>query len=203
MYCTFAMIQDHPILNLLKTARGRVRRVGHGRKPLETCLTQTQASTRIRARVRPTTLRHCGRRMCLLGGAHALVVGHTTIVHHGCVGQTSVHSPCGLGTSGLTPRETLFWSQPRTQRLGGSGRGRGGLLLIGDCPTGPAARRHQTVAVCHTVVHHVVGRSGRRGRVRARWPRRIPCGPEAFLCSRLVGCSFHSSCSSPRAEGGC
>ena len=32
------MIQDHPILNLLKTVRGRVRWVGHGRKPLETCL---------------------------------------------------------------------------------------------------------------------------------------------------------------------
>ena len=38
MYGTFAMIQDHPILNLLKTVRGRVRWVGHGRKPLETCL---------------------------------------------------------------------------------------------------------------------------------------------------------------------
>ena len=36
--CTFAMIQDHPILNLLKTVRGGVRWVGHGRKPLETCL---------------------------------------------------------------------------------------------------------------------------------------------------------------------
>ena len=30
------MIQDHPVLNLLKTFRGRVRWVGHGRKPLET-----------------------------------------------------------------------------------------------------------------------------------------------------------------------
>ena len=37
-YGTFAMIQDHPILNLLKTVRGGVRWVGHGRKPLETCL---------------------------------------------------------------------------------------------------------------------------------------------------------------------
>ena len=31
------MIQDHTIVNLLKTVWGRVRWVGHGRKPLETC----------------------------------------------------------------------------------------------------------------------------------------------------------------------
>jgi hypothetical protein len=116
------MIQDHPILNLLKTVRGRVRWVGHGRKPPETCLMGLGWSS---GSVKTENRFHSNRRHHRHHHHHYSTRRRSSCRFHSCdfVNHSSRHSAlariasgcsgCALGGGPFTcapPRRSVSWS---------------------------------------------------------------------------------------------
>jgi hypothetical protein len=121
-YGTFAMIQDHPILNLLKTVWGRVRWVGHGRKPLGTCLMRlgwgagsVKTENRFYSNRRHHRRRHhhYSRRRRSSCRFHSCHFVNRSSRHSALARIASGCSGCALGIGPFTcapPRRSVSWS---------------------------------------------------------------------------------------------